>query len=61
MLATIPGVGRRRAEALLEAFGGSLRSLVLASTPVLARAPMPGAPRRLLGHEMAVAIRRALG
>jgi ERCC4-type nuclease len=51
-LTAIPGITRLRAEALLEAFGGSLRSLMNASTSALANVSMSSAKKRArLGRE----------
>ena len=59
MLTAIPGITRSRAETLVEAYDGSLRALMNASTSKLAKVPV--STQQLLGHELAVAVKRALG
>ena len=59
MLSAIPGIGRRHAEALLEAFDGSLLAMMSASLPSLAKVSV--SERRTLGLDLSVAVKRALG
>ena len=59
MLSAIPGTGRRHAEALLEAFDGSLLAMMSASLPSLAKVSV--SERRTLGLDLSVAVKRALG
>ena len=57
MIATLPGVSRARAEAVIDAFEGSMARLIGASSTELSRVKSKGVA---IGMELGLAIWRAL-